>query len=100
MRLTAPGARGTSSVPTSESVPPLVQAKLSASPLTTMLMVKIVSYYEVASSIRTGVVGGEAERVILVETGVAEEAVGSGDVALLASLPFAPPQLQLVRLCL
>ena len=65
-----------------------------------MLMVKIASRCEVGSSILIGVVEGEAERVISVETGAVGEAVGPGDEVLPASLPFVLLQLQLVRPCL
>jgi len=65
-----------------------------------MLMAKIASRCEAGSSIPIGVVEGEAERVISVETGVVGEAVGLGDEVPPALLPFVPLQLQLVRPCL
>ena len=69
--------------------------------ITMMLMMKVASRVEVvASSIPTGVVVGEAGRVISAVTGVAGEAAGLGDAVPPASLPFVLLQLPLVPLCL
>ena len=54
----------------------------------------------VASLIQIGVVEGEAARVKWVEIEVVEEVVESVGAVPIASRPFVPPLLQLVRLCL
>jgi hypothetical protein len=54
----------------------------------------------VASSVRTGVVEGEAERGISAGIGVVVEVVELGDEVRIASPLFVLPLLQLVRLCL
>ena len=93
-RRTAPDVQGTSSTPTSGSAPPLVPVKRS------MMMTEVASRSGAVTPIQIDVVEGEVGRGRSAGTEVEGEVAGPVGAVPSASLPFAPPQLQLARLYL